>query len=958
MADPLIGVPVPRKEGRNKVTGRARYVDDLRFEGMIYGTTVRSPVARGCIKAIRFGEGINWYEFTMVRASDIPGKNHIALIVDDQPCLAGSVVNHPEEPILLLAHPDRYLLERARRAVEVEIEPLPAVFSIDESLRQDVIIWGEDNIFKQYRVEKGDVDSAWDQADLIVEGEYHTGAQEQLYIETNGMVAVASPERGVAVWGSMQCPYYVHKALKAVFGLTDEQVRVIQTETGGGFGGKEEYPSMIAAHAALLAWKSERPVKVVYDRAEDLTATTKRHPSRTRHRTAVSKDGKLLAMEIEFVIDGGAYTTLSPVVLSRGTIHAAGPYDCPNVRITSRAVATNTPPHGAFRGFGAPQSIFALERHLEKVAAVLGLGAEELRRRNFISKGQSTATGQVIREDVDMPALLDRALRESDYHAKRERFARENQGNKIKRGVGLSSFFHGAGFTGSGERYLASVVGVEATSEGRVRILASSTEMGQGTNTILTQIAAQTLEVPYEQVDIMQPDTGHVPNSGPTVASRTCMVVGKLVESAALGLKQTLTRAGLLKDRYSAAEFVGACSAYIGRYGPLRSYSQYQPPPGIHWDDEKYQGDAYGAFAWAVYVAEVSVDLLTYEARVEDFVAVQEVGRVIHPVLATGQIEGGVAQAIGYALYEKVAWENGRMANGQMTNYIIPTSMDIPPIRVIFEERPYAHGPMGAKGIGELPMDGPAPAILNAIENATGVSWASIPATPEALMTAMEGQALSCSSAASVSYARPCHSERSEESAFRSMKVDTSSLAPQTDRAVAGVGATFPAGKIGSVMTKVSVAFTLNGQPRTVSVWPMERLLDVIREHLGLTGTKEGCGEGECGACSILLDGQLTNSCLVPALQADGSEITTIEGIADSEELGLVQRAFVECGGAQCGICTPGMIMAAVSLLHESPEPSEAEIRNGLAGNLCRCTGYMRIFEAVMSACRQGEPSR
>ena len=735
----LVGVPVPRKEGRDKVTGKARYVDDLHFEGMIYGTTVRSPVARGRIKALHFGEGIPWQDFTIVRASDIPGQNHIALILNDQPCLADSIVNHPEEPVLLLAHPDRYLLEDARRAVEVETEPLPSVFNLDESLRRNVIIWGEDNIFKQYRVEKGDVDSAWDRAHLIVEGEYHTGAQEQLYIETNGMIAIASPERGVAVWGSMQCPYYVHKALKAVFDLTDEQVRVIQTETGGGFGGKEEYPSMIAAHAALLAWKSGKPVKVVYDRAEDMTATTKRHPSRTRHRTAVSKDGKLLAMEIDFVIDGGAYTTLSPVVLSRGTIHAAGPYHCANVRINSRALATNTPPHGAFRGFGAPQSIFALERHLDKVAAAVGLGVEELRRRNFISKGQSTATGQVIAEEIDMPALLDRALRESGYRAKCERFARENPGSRVKRGVGLASFFHGAGFTGSGERYLASVVGVEATSEGRVRILASSTEMGQGTNTILSQIAAQTLEVPYEQMDIVQPDTRHVPNSGPTVASRTCMVVGKLVESAALGLKHTLTSLGLLKDGYSFAEFARACSSYTAQHGPLRSYSQYQPPPGIYWDDEKYQGDAYGAFAWAVYVAEVSVDSLTYETRVEDFVAVQEVGRVIHPVLATGQIEGGVAQAIGYALYEKVAWEKGRIANGQMTNYIIPTSMDIPPIRVIFEERPYLYGPMGAKGIGELPMDGPAPAILSAIENATGLSLVSIPVTPETLMTAWEG---------------------------------------------------------------------------------------------------------------------------------------------------------------------------------------------------------------------------
>ncbi len=379
---------------------------------------------------------------------------------------------------------------------------------------------------------------------------------------------------------------------------------------------------------------------------------------------------------------------------------------------------------------------------MDNVAGAAGFAPDEFRRRNFIRPGQTTATGQVVRDDIDMAVLLDRALRESDYHAKKERFARENPGRSLKRGMGLASFFHGAGFTGSGERYLASVVGVEATSEGRVRILTSSAEFGQGTNTILTQIAAQALEIPYEQVDIVQPDTREVPNSGPTVASRTCMVVGKLVESASLGLKQTLIGAGSLvagsPGGYSSQEFSRACSAYIRHHGPLRSYSQYQPPPGIYWDDEKYQGDAYGAFGWAVYVAEVSVDTLTYQARVEDFVAVQEVGRVIHPVLATGQIEGGVAQAIGYALYESVVWQNGRMANAQMTNYMIPTSVDTPPIRVFFEERPYAYGPMGAKGIGELPIDGPAPAILNAIEDAIGVSVVSIPATPEVLMTALE----------------------------------------------------------------------------------------------------------------------------------------------------------------------------------------------------------------------------
>ncbi len=359
---------------------------------------------------------------------------------------------------------------------------------------------------------------------------------------------------------------------------------------------------------------------------------------------------------------------------------------------------------------------------------------EELRRRNFLHRGDTTATGQEIREAVNLEGLLERALEISDYHAKSETFAQQNQNSVVKRGIGLATFMHGAGFTGSGERYLQSTAGVEALADGRVRILVSSTEIGQGTNTILSQIVAETLGVGYDQVEVAQPDTGQVPNSGPTVASRTCMVVGKLVESAAIGLKQTLIKSGLLSENHKAGDFAAACSNYMRQFGALKSFSQYQAPAGIYWDDETYRGDAYGAFAWAVYVAEVAVDMLTWEVRVEDFVALQEVGRVIHPVLAAGQIEGGVAQGIGYAVFENVVWKEGRMANAQMTNYIMPTSVDVPRIRVYFEENPYEHGPLGAKGIGELPIDGPAPAILNAIESAIGVPVNEIPLMPEMLM--------------------------------------------------------------------------------------------------------------------------------------------------------------------------------------------------------------------------------
>jgi CO/xanthine dehydrogenase Mo-binding subunit len=740
--DRIVGKSVPRKEGRDKVTGKSQYVDDMVLPNMIFGATVRSQVPRGRIKKITFGPSVAWDEFVVVSAKDIPGKNCIALIGEDQPCLASDFVNHPEEPILLLAHPDRHILPNAVAAVSIEYDPLPAIFSMEESERRSQIIWGEDNIFKTFLIEKGDLAGVFENADFVVEGEYSTGAQEQLYIENNGMIATFDAAQGITVWGSLQCPYYIHNALMALCNLPAEKVRVVQMETGGAFGGKEEYPSMIAAHATLLAIKAGKPVKIIYDRLEDMVATTKRHPSRTRHRTAVSHDGKILGGEIDFTIDGGAYATLSSVVLSRGIIHAGGPYYWPSVRIRAKALATNAPPHGAFRGFGAPQSLFAMERHMDRIAQAVGLSPVEIRRRNFLQPGQETTTQQVIREPIDLVKLLDRGLEASGYYTKKQSFAKQNQAGMFRKGMGIATFLHGAGFTGSGERYLSSVVGVEGCADGSVRVLVSSTEFGQGTKTVLSQIAAEALGLAYENVSMAQPDTLEVPNSGPTVASRTAMVVGKLVHSAALGIAQTLISSGLLHAGYSADDFRIACQEHVAKHGQFRCWSRYEPPTGIFWDDQAYRGEAYAAFAWAVYIAEVTVDLTTCSVSVDDFVALQEVGKVLHPLLARGQIIGGVAQGIGFSLYEKVVWQNGRMQNGQMTNYIMPTSSDLPPIRVLFEELGNVHGAYGAKGIGELPMDGPAPAILNAIEDALGVSFDSVPLLPEDIMEGLDDHAL------------------------------------------------------------------------------------------------------------------------------------------------------------------------------------------------------------------------
>lgn len=741
----IVGNTPPRKEGVDKVTGAARYIDDLEVPGVLYGVTVRSRVAHGRVKNIRFDPDFDWSDVVVVTAKDIPGGNVVTLIEGDQPYLADELIKHPEEAVLLLACPDRFKAEEARKRVTIEVEPLPAVLSLDASANKDALLFGEDNCFKRISIDKGDVDAAFTRDDiLILEGEYETGAQEQLYIEPNGMVATATRDE-VTVEGSLQCPYYVHKALKPLFGLPADKVRVVQAVTGGGFGGKEEYPSVIAGHAALLSLKAGgRPVKIIYDRAEDMVATTKRHPSRTRHRTAVTKDGELVAMDIAFDIDGGAYATLSAVVLSRGTIHAAGPYRCPNVRIRSRALATNHPPHGAFRGFGAPQSIFAVERHMDKIAAALGLDPVAFRKKNLLNPGDTTATEHLINEPIDLPKMVDLALERSGFAEKRARFERLNAtGPRVRRGIGLATFFHGSGFTGSGEVYLASVAAAEARHSSRgggVEVLASSTEIGQGTNTIFSQIASDALNLPYEKVLVGTPDTANVPDSGPTVASRTTMVVGKLVERSCKDIIATLRAEGLLgDDPWSADTFQAAVDAWCDKHqlAGLKKAAKYEPPPGVVWDDKAYRGAAYACYGWATYVAEVAVDTLTGQCKVEGFWAVQDIGKVVHPILAAGQVEGGVAQGIGWAVYEGVVWKDGRMMNGQMTNYIMPTSADLPHIDVAFVEVPFAYGPSGAKGVGELPMDGPAPAVLNALSHALGVPFDSVPALPEVVLSAI-----------------------------------------------------------------------------------------------------------------------------------------------------------------------------------------------------------------------------
>ena len=715
------GAPL-RREGPEKLTGLAKYADDLVFPGAWYGATIRSTEPRARLLGIDLDDAFDWSRVVVVTADDIPGENVVSLIDDDQPVLVpvGGEIRHQAEPVALIAAADRSTVREARRHISLRTERLAPVFDPLDSEHQ----------FAHYTVERGDAAAAMAQAHLVIEGTYRVGHQEQLYIENQAMIAVPREDGGITVHGSLQCPYYIHKAMKRALRMGDELAVVVQAETGGGFGGKEEYPSMIALHAALLALKCGKPVRMIYDRHEDISATTKRHPAVVRYRSGVTGDGELVAQEIEVIMDGGAYCTLTPVVLSRGTLHAGGPYRCGNVRITGRAMATNTPPNGAFRGFGAPQTEFAAEMQVNRIAEALGESPLELRRRWVYVEGDTTPTGQVLRESVGGEAVLEAAAEASAFetHRQRTREAREMRGGGARRasGIGLALAWHGAGFTGSGEVHLASVASVELTDDHRIRILTASTEMGQGTKTIFPQLVADTLGVEYDEVEIAPQDTSIVPDSGPTVASRTAMVVGGLLIRASERLRAQVEEetGGSFADGYREAR-------------PRRVDEQFRPYPGVTFDDKTYTGDAYPAFGWAAAVARVEVDLDTAEVTVREYVAADDIGRVIHPVLAEGQVEGGSLQAIGYATIEEMKLVDGRYLNDRLATYLIPTALDAPHIRSILVEKPYSGAPHGAKGVGELPMDVGAPAVVAAIHDATGIWIHDLPATPERILAAM-----------------------------------------------------------------------------------------------------------------------------------------------------------------------------------------------------------------------------
>ncbi|HEY8803911.1 MAG TPA: xanthine dehydrogenase family protein molybdopterin-binding subunit [Clostridium sp.] len=704
-----IGKPIKRVDAAEKIGGQAKYLADIEFEGMLYARTFRSTKARAKIISIDIPQLPEGYY--IVDKSDVPGRNRVKIIFYDMPFFAEDEVNYIGEPILLVVGPDREEILSILSNIKVVYEEIEPIFSMEDAIGNTrAPIFGDNNLYAEYAFSKGNLEEVAKGDIKKFEGEYSTGYQEHIYLETQGVVAAYTNDK-IVIWGSMQCPYFIKDAVIEVLGFEGNRVEVIQTTTGGAFGGKEEYPSLIAGQVAVAALKIKKPIRLIFDRAEDIEVSTKRHPSIIKIKSYVSFDNKILGMDVDIKIDGGAYAGLSNIVLQRTMFASIGAYNVENVEISGVALATNKVPSGGFRGFGAPQAFFALEMHMDYISKELGMNALGFRKLNILKQGDTSSTGGLIRENTMLPEIILAIEDMSDYKKKIE--TPKEKG--ILKGIGCSLFFHGCGFTGSGERdIIKAKVKLLKHRDRTVEILISNVEMGQGAQTTLRKIVAYILEIPIDRVIFKNPDTDRVPDSGPTVASRTITIVGKLLQDAAIEMKE-----------------------FMENDIELEIFKQYKHPEGFKWDDEKFKGDAYNTYAWGANIIEVEVNPITYEVSVTDIYAVFDIGEAIDDIIVRGQIEGGMVQGLGYAGMEVMKHKDGRLLQRTNTDYVIPTAMDFPKIQSKLVNNPYIDGPFGAKGVGETTLIGAAAAYALAVQNAIGHYINKIPVTPEYIMEVM-----------------------------------------------------------------------------------------------------------------------------------------------------------------------------------------------------------------------------
>lgn len=712
MPEQDISRPVRRFDAVAKANGSQKYLADLKFPGMIYGRMVRSTVPRGRILAIHLPPLPEGYGF--VSAKDITGVNQLWMIQKDWRCFADGDVRYVGETIGLLCGPDKELLSDLLAQVKIDYEEQEPAVTIEDGIAcKGGAFVGDNNIFCELTTSSGeDIDAVFARADQVVEETFRTGFQEHVNLEPQGCVAMEDGARYV-IYASSQCPFYIRKSIAGLLNLKPEDIDVRQTMTGGAFGAKEHFPDVICGPALVACHKFHKPVQIVFDRKEETQFTIKRHPSRTIIKTALDKEGNILGMDIDVCYNVGAYLSCSYVVLQRGVFHATGVYRIPATRIHGRGVATNTFPSDAFRGFGAPQTLFAIEQHMDHLALRFGKDPLAYKESYMFRKGDMTNTEGHINEKVVLPEMIRQVTEASDYYRKYREYGRGKG-----RGIGIALYNHGGAFTGNGEQVLIKgKCDLHKTADGKVEILCSQVEMGQGFHTAGRKIASKVLGIPIEKIVFDEIDTDRCQDSGPTAASRSTQIAGQLIYRGALAVK----------ERYDKED-------------DFTVHVDYEHPEGYPWDQNTWKGDAYICYGWGVAVVEVAVDPLTYEVVTKGVWTSHDVGHPIDERILHGQVNGGVVQSLGYAAMEDLQNKGGKFRQKSLADYIIPCSMDFPTQGVFFADNPYPYGPFGAKGAGELVFNGADCAYTLAVSQAIDRPVYQIPIPPETIERIINGK--------------------------------------------------------------------------------------------------------------------------------------------------------------------------------------------------------------------------
>ena len=739
-----VGRPLPRPDARAKATGEAVFAADLYLEGMLHGKVLRSRHAHARVLRVdpskaRALPGV----VAVLTAADVPGARNHGLLRNDWPVLAYDKVRYVGDAVALVAAETEEIAQAALQLIEVDYEPRPVVASAEAALAEDAPLVHEGgNVLKHLTFQRGDVEAAFAQADIVVENEYRTPAGDHSFLEPEAGVATVDGEGNVTVYAGSQIPFDDQRQIAASLDLPREKVRVVQTQVGGAFGGKEDIHTQI--HVALLAQATGRPVKLVFTRQESMVVHPKRHATVIRLKTGATKAGKLLAVQAHIVGDTGAYASLGEPVMTRTATHASGPYEVPNFQVDCYAVHTNNPPAGAYRGFGVPQATFASETQMDILAEKLGMSPFELRRINALRVGATTATGQTLRESVGLLECLERV--EEEVKAAE---AAEGSERAPSRAWGLACAYKNVGLGGG----LADSAGaaVELLDDGRAVVRAGAAEVGQGLVGVLTQMVVEELGVGYDKVKVILGDTGQCLDGGPTTASRQTYVTGNAVRYAARQVRQALASAAaeeldaapdallFQEERVSRPDgrsiSLGEAIALARREGrSLDASHVYTPPRTVSLEEE---GDKHFAYGYAAQAAQIEVDITNGEVKVLRVIAAHDVGRAINPMAVAGQLEGGVMMGLGYALTEEFKVEEGRVLSDSFVKYKLPRIRQSPEIVPIIVEHEAADGPYGAKGVGEITSIPTTAAITNAIYAACGVRIFSLPATPDRILAAL-----------------------------------------------------------------------------------------------------------------------------------------------------------------------------------------------------------------------------